>query len=268
MNLITVECPKCNKSKSIPLPIPVKPEGITTVMIPIDIVCDHQFQVFLDRSLNIRGYLTADFNVFVSSNKKLINPPNLVRNFTLDELINYFGEETFTIFLEGMISHSNVVFLGISPDIISAVKAKFYDAFPKMEKYLFFVDRTDFNSNWKTKIFSYEFRFNYVFDFEIGTVIKTPEKNRRLRFGHLILRDVKKTKDPDEQVKILNKWNDKVQKFTEHVHSFITQNPKIKAPEIIQELKKIENYDEKVIPLEIFVQRLTVAENSDYSFVL
>lgn len=268
MNLITVECPKCKKTKSIPLPIPVKPEGITTVMIPLDIVCEHQFQVFLDRSLNIRGYLTTDFNVVVTSDKNLINPPNLVQNFTLDDLIDYFGEDSFTIFLEGMTSHSNVVFLGISPDKIGAVKAKFYDAFPTMEKYLFFVDRAEFNSNWKTKIFSYEFRFNYVFDFEIGTVIKTPEKNRRLRFGHHILRDVKKTNDPDEQVIILNKWNDRVQRFTDHVYNLIKENPKIKAFEIIQTLKKIENYDEKVIPLEIIVQRLTVAENFDYSYVL
>jgi len=79
---------------------------------------------------------------------------------------------------------------------------------------------------------------------------------------------VQKTKDPDEQVEILNKWNDKVQRYTDHMHSLITRNPKIKAPEIIEELKKIENYDEKVIPLDILVQRLTVAQNSDYSFVL
>jgi len=268
MNSINVECPKCKKSKSIPLPIPVKPEGITTVSIPQGIVCDHQFQVFLDRTLHIRGYLSAEFSVFINSKNNSIHPPNLVQAFTLDDLIAYFGAEAFTIFLEAMISHSNVVFLGVASEQVSAVKAKFYDAFPNMDKYLFYVDRTDFNANWKTKIFSYEFRFNYVFDFEIGAVIKTPEKNRRLRFGHHILREVQKTKDPDEQVEILNKWNDKVQRYTAHLFSLIKQNPKIKAPEIIQELKKIENYDENIIPLDILVQRLTVAENTDYSFVL
>ncbi len=61
---VQVECPTCSSRKILQLPVEIiqKTSGITTISVPIDLVCMHSFQVFIDKQYKIRGYQKIDFD--------------------------------------------------------------------------------------------------------------------------------------------------------------------------------------------------------------
>ncbi|MBN1802414.1 MAG: hypothetical protein JW891_12960 [Candidatus Lokiarchaeota archaeon] len=61
---VQVQCPACQHKKIIHLPKNiVKRTGLTTISIPKNTICEHQFQIFLDANLIVRGYQKVDFEV-------------------------------------------------------------------------------------------------------------------------------------------------------------------------------------------------------------
>jgi hypothetical protein len=62
---IRVICPQCNKSKFIKIPASIITEStnVTTVSIPMNYVCEHSFQIFVDKRFLIRGYQRVDFDI-------------------------------------------------------------------------------------------------------------------------------------------------------------------------------------------------------------
>ncbi len=61
---IKIICPNCKNSKSINLPLQMihQSDGIVTVSIPSGLVCDHPFQVFVDKNGSVRGYQSIDID--------------------------------------------------------------------------------------------------------------------------------------------------------------------------------------------------------------
>ena len=53
---VRIICPTCNKKKFLKVPLKVLSEGVTTISIPVGIICEHHFQVFVDSYLTVRGY--------------------------------------------------------------------------------------------------------------------------------------------------------------------------------------------------------------------
>ena len=62
---IHVVCPLCSKSKFIKIPESIINEShnVTTISIPMNYVCEHSFQVFIDKHFAIRGYQRVDFDI-------------------------------------------------------------------------------------------------------------------------------------------------------------------------------------------------------------
>ena len=56
-------CPVCKSEKGLPFPksIVKKASGLTTMSIARGLVCDHQFQAFVDKNFMVRGYQRVDF---------------------------------------------------------------------------------------------------------------------------------------------------------------------------------------------------------------
>src|SRR5271157_3480935 len=62
MNL-EVKCPKCHTGGFVEVPTQVlkeKDAGLITINVPQQLICDHGFQVFVDRNGSIRGYQAVD----------------------------------------------------------------------------------------------------------------------------------------------------------------------------------------------------------------
>ena len=74
-------CPVCKSKKILDVPNSVIAEAkqLTTMSIARGLVCDHQFQAFVDKNFQVRGYQRVDFE-FESNEKE-----EKISNFNLDE---------------------------------------------------------------------------------------------------------------------------------------------------------------------------------------
>lgn len=63
---IKIICPTCNKSKMIPIPTEAfqsKESGALSILIPIGLVCEHEFHAYIDKNGVVRDYLCSDIDV-------------------------------------------------------------------------------------------------------------------------------------------------------------------------------------------------------------
>jgi len=69
---IEVICPVCNSKKVIQVPKSVVNQAsqLTTISVPQDKICQHHFQLFLDKNFSIRGYQKVDFQLDPEDKKK------------------------------------------------------------------------------------------------------------------------------------------------------------------------------------------------------
>ncbi|MCK4384321.1 MAG: hypothetical protein KAW66_13560 [Candidatus Lokiarchaeota archaeon] len=69
---IEVICPVCKSKKIIQIPKSIinQASQLTTISVPKDKVCQHHFQLFLDKNFSIRGYQKVDFQLNPGKTKK------------------------------------------------------------------------------------------------------------------------------------------------------------------------------------------------------
>lgn len=69
---IEVICPVCKAKKVIQVPKSVVNQAsqLTTISVPQDKICQHHFQLFLDKNFSIRGYQKVDFQLDPEDKKK------------------------------------------------------------------------------------------------------------------------------------------------------------------------------------------------------
>lgn len=62
---ISIICPICNAEKEIKIPqsIMKKNGQLTTISVEKSLICEHHFQVFIDKNFKIRGYQKVDFEL-------------------------------------------------------------------------------------------------------------------------------------------------------------------------------------------------------------
>lgn len=83
---IKVSCPICNSRKEIDIPLEIINESkhLTTVSISKGMICEHHFQLFIDKNFAIRGYQKVDFQVNDAKAQK--------SKMTLEEIYEEFYE--------------------------------------------------------------------------------------------------------------------------------------------------------------------------------
>ena len=83
---IKVSCPICNSRKEIDIPLEIINESkhLTTVSISKGMICEHHFQLFIDKNFAIRGYQKVDFQVNDAKEQK--------SKMTLEEIYEEFYE--------------------------------------------------------------------------------------------------------------------------------------------------------------------------------
>jgi len=83
---IKVSCPICNSRKEIDIPVEIMNESkhLTTISISKGMICEHHFQLFIDKNFAIRGYQKVDFEVNDKKGKK--------SKMTLEEIYEEFWE--------------------------------------------------------------------------------------------------------------------------------------------------------------------------------
>lgn len=62
---LRISCPKCKKERIINVPAKIvnQSEHLTAISVPINFICNHSFQVFIDKNFHVRAYQNADFEI-------------------------------------------------------------------------------------------------------------------------------------------------------------------------------------------------------------
>ncbi len=78
---VQIICPICKSKEIVNLPLKIinTSAHLSTVSIPKGKVCNHHFQIFIDKAFNIRGYQKVDFELEMNKNL-LIDSKNAFMN--------------------------------------------------------------------------------------------------------------------------------------------------------------------------------------------
>jgi len=63
---ILVVCPSCKNKSRILVPVNIiskKKSGSTSIYVPRDLVCPHEFYVYVDKNFKVRDYLVLEYSL-------------------------------------------------------------------------------------------------------------------------------------------------------------------------------------------------------------
>jgi len=139
---ILVICPVCSKQGRIPIPIDIiakKDSGATSVYVPRDLVCEHEFYAYVDKNFKIRDYLVLEYSLKaealkIKSKLNFILKKQDQYDFSLKNLLNFISERDFRSLLFACFVGSPILF--IEDDLDSERFGVIFNAlawfFPKM----------------------------------------------------------------------------------------------------------------------------------------
>ena len=90
-------CPVCKSKKSLEIPKTVISEAkqLTTMSIARGLVCEHQFQAFVDKNFQVRGYQRVDFEFENKSNDEKSSDFNSIKQDDFDLFENLILEGNY-----------------------------------------------------------------------------------------------------------------------------------------------------------------------------
>ena len=83
---VPIICPICKSKKDLELPSSIvnQASNIATISLPKGLVCDHHFQMFVDRNFNVRGYQKVDLEIEINQKEQIQDDKDLFENLLLD----------------------------------------------------------------------------------------------------------------------------------------------------------------------------------------
>ena len=79
-------CPICKTKKDLDVPASIvnQASNIATISLPKGLVCDHHFQMFVDKNFHVRGYQKVDLEIEINKKNQTQNDKDLFENLLLD----------------------------------------------------------------------------------------------------------------------------------------------------------------------------------------
>ncbi len=116
---ILVICPVCSKSGRVPVPVDIiseKDSGATSVYIPRDLVCPHEFYAYIDKNFKVRDYLVLEYSLKAEALKIKSKLNFLLKkadqyDISLKNLTNFITERDFRSLLFSCFVGSPILFI-------------------------------------------------------------------------------------------------------------------------------------------------------------
>lgn len=73
---ISISCPICKNKRIIEIPLSIidKSKQLTTISIPKGKICEHHFQIFIDKNYGVRGFQKVDYELCDKQNSNKLSP--------------------------------------------------------------------------------------------------------------------------------------------------------------------------------------------------
>ncbi len=246
---IRVVCPVCSKSGYIYLSrqgFSGSARGVSSVLISNSTICEHSYQIFVDKNGAVRGYETPDFELkmVIEEKEEVEEQVELGLRGAYQVIRSICGDETLCKCLRsGLINQEifcisdNEYFLKFFKDIFNSILGKHY------QDKIYVCSLKKYNAEYRKRVYGSDHQYAFVFNADLGAIIKQPYKkgfkSKNYYFESYLLDLINtSTKNPEETVKMV---------MTEVLKLLNTIN---EAKEKIDK-KKIENKDD----LEKFFQK-------------
>jgi hypothetical protein len=225
---IRVICPVCQKNNSLLVPkanILNSGKGLTTVFVHSNLVCEHSFQIFIDKNGKIRGHETPDFELkFIPTEEELPKPPEQEEvSFGIMLVIRaIFGEDTLLKCLRCALNKQDIICITESEIILKQFQPYFNKIFGMYTPKIEVVTLAEYNKNLRSQVFGSKKRNHFVFNTDLSVIIKHPfgkdkEVNFDLELSLLNLVNTKMQKDSE----IITILQQQIEKIFETAHDII-----------------------------------------------
>jgi len=198
--VIQVVCPKCETLKSLKIPIKIVSQAqiLTTISIPKGMICEHSFQMLIDKSFTIKRYQVVDFEFQKIEYYKNSDTENLREE--IDDLIHFtsfpFYKDIINIFRKSIddreiigtavfTNRGNLIYASVPSNVIFNVIKEFEIL---RERQLQDITKMYIEAKNHQKIFLEDIK---ILKIEIILVLIFSEKVN-FGMGTMILRDLKK----------------------------------------------------------------------------
>ncbi|MHA1340004.1 MAG: hypothetical protein ACTSRZ_07405 [Promethearchaeota archaeon] len=171
-----VICPKCQKSEYIEISrelLKRSGKGLTTILIPKDLICEHSFQIFVDRNGAVRGYETPDYELtFSPMEEEEEKTFEIGDKSILEVLFSILDEEIFyktirTIFLGG-----NVYCITDQKYLKENLKNFLQRIFGDYCTEIFVVNTKEYNEFYRKRVYASSEKLSFVFNMDINVIVK------------------------------------------------------------------------------------------------
>ncbi|MCP4764092.1 MAG: hypothetical protein GY870_20130, partial [archaeon] len=179
---VRVICPTCTKSNYIMLPksnIAHSGKGLTTILVPNELICEHSFQIFVDKNGAVRGYETPDFELsFTPAPADEITEESLEigEKSTYQVIKTTFGEEITNKCIRTLINRDKIFCITENRYLLENLASFFRIIFSQDAPEAIIANTEDYNKLYRQTIHSSENKDAFVFNGDLNAIIKQPFK--------------------------------------------------------------------------------------------
>ena len=174
---VEIICPSCGVKGGIELPETLFKniqKGLATVNVPVAAVCEHSFQVFIDRNGMVRGYQKVDFELEIKREIRQSVEDALKElkriEISLQGILSLLTTDIFLRILKCLLLRTPILIICSNPDLVEVLKTFFSDKFPEFMKSKFLPDFDYVNQKIEVP--------GLIVDLNLKMVNQDPIKNR------------------------------------------------------------------------------------------
>jgi hypothetical protein len=150
---IAITCPSCGNNGDFEIPVELfknTSKGLAIVNVPAAFVCEHSFQIFIDRNGAIRGYQRVDFELELkreirSSVEDVLREYKRVE-ISVHGMLSLLTSDIFLRIVKNLLLKSPITVICSNLDLIDVLKSFFSDKFPDFAKSSF-IPEFDYGSD-------------------------------------------------------------------------------------------------------------------------
>ena len=189
---IHVVCPVCNSDDYIFIPslaIAGTGKGLTSIFCPVDTICEHSFQIFVDNNGIVRGYETSDYELTFAPIEEPIQEKLEVGDRGIIQIIKtIFGEEIFFKSLRSAFNNNEIYCITEQEYLHDNLRPFFQKLFGVYCPDIIVCTMRDYNRTVRKTVYSSKHRQALLYNADLTAIIKQPEHfSDRFRLDKYIL---------------------------------------------------------------------------------
>jgi hypothetical protein len=176
---IHVVCPVCNSEDHILIPamaIASTGKGLTSIFCPVDTICDHSFQIFVDNNGIVRGYETSDYELTFTPPEEPVEERLAVTDKGIIQIIKtIFGDEIFFKSLRSALNNDEIYCITEQEYLHDNLRPFFQKLFGIYCPEIVVCTMRDYNRTVRKTVYSSKHRQAFLFNADLTAIIKQPD---------------------------------------------------------------------------------------------